>query len=509
MKKIVINDTIILFLSINDMISLKRNNLKEIKKKYLNEYYNCIIYNYFDILNHKSLIEDRINKLKFKNQIKINARECDIRIISNNEKNSFLNNNHIQGTDKSQIFYGAYHDDKLVSVITFDTVRGMSGGNDVGIYELSRFSIKMGCVLVGIFNRLLKKFIKEYKPNRIISFGDLNLVNRNHNIYENNGFKISKNIQPDYKILIDGNNKLFHKFTYGSKFKKNQLISNEYKDTILSKSHKVWNCGKLKYELFVNNDGNFVFGFIYMIENKINGKKYIGQTTRYINKRIYEYKAAYKYNAFNNNHLGNAFNKYGWDNFEFKIIDTAQTIDELNSKEIRYILKHNSTDQEFGYNIEFGGGNSIPNEDTLEKMSRSHQGIKQTNSWINKRIAIAGSDDAKKYGKKKTQEEKQRLSENSPKYWLGKCRDEETKQKISQTKKDLGFSAKQKEVICKKVYKRNVVDNHIIQTYESTCEASNFENVNQSTISRWCSKNKIINNVLWGYQLTDKGLKII
>jgi group I intron endonuclease len=498
MKKIVINNTIILFLSINDMISLKRNDLKEIKKKYLNEYYNCIIYNYFDILNHKSLIRDRINKLKFKNQIKINARECDIRIISNNEKNSFLNNNHIQGTDKSQIFYGAYHEDKLVSVITFDAVRGMSGGNDVGIYELSRFSIKMGCVLVGIFNRLLKKFIKEYKPNRIISFADLNLVNRNHNIYENNGFKISKNIQSDYKILIDGDNKLFHKFTYGSKFKKNQLITNEYKDTILSKSHKVWNCGKLKYELFVNNDGNLIFGFIYMIENKINGKKYVGQTTRYINKRIYEYKAAYKYNTFNNNHLGNAFNKYGWNSFEFTIIDTAITLEELNEKEIKYIQQYKSDKKEFGYNIEFGGKNAIPDTKTLEKMSKSHIGIKQTDNWINKRIAKAGSEDAKKYGKTKTNEEKEYLSQFSPKYWLGKTRDNMTKNKISETKKKNGFSDKQKEIICKKVYRVNIFDNSI-KEFESTKLASMIEHVNQSTISRWCTKNKTVNGYSWHY----------
>lgn len=498
MKKIVINDTILLFLSIEDMISLKLNELKELKNQMLNSYNNCIIYNYYDILNHKNLIRDRINKLNFKNQKKINARECEIKLITNEEKNIFLNNNHIQGTDKSQIFYGAYYNDNIVSVMTFDNIRGMNGGNCIGEYELSRFSIKIGFVLVGIFNRLLKKFITQYIPNKIISFADLNTVNKNHNIYESNGFKISKNIQPDYKILIEGENKLFHKFTYGTKFKKNKLIDESQKKNIINKSHKIWNCGKLKYELFIGDSGNIVYGFIYKIKNKINNKIYIGQTVRSINKRIYEYKSAYKYDRFNNKHLGNAFRKYGWNNFEFNIIDTAVTIEELNEKEIKYILQYKSDNKEFGYNIESGGRNSIPSTETLEKMSKSHTGIQQTDCWINNRIAKAGSEDAKKYGRIKSEEEKHLLSVNSPKYWQGKNRDDKTKRKISVTKKERGLSTKQKENICKRVYKVNSITNEIIR-FESTNEAAKFENVNQSTISRWCSNNKIINNYLWRY----------
>ena len=123
---------------------------------------------------------------------------------------------------------------------------------------------------------------------------------------------------------------------------------------------------------------------------------------------------------------------------------------------------------------------------------------KQTKDWVNKRIAKAGSEDAKKYGREKTDDERLHLSVKSPKYWLGKSRDEETRLKISETKKEMGLSDKQKEVICKKVYKINLTTGKITN-YESTSEASKIENVNQSTISRWCSKNKIINNIMWRY----------
>jgi group I intron endonuclease len=237
-----------------------------------------------------------------------------------------------------------------------------------------------------------------------------------------------------------------------------------------------------------------IIGIIYMINNKINNKKYIGQTTRAFNDRINDYK-----NGFGNEYINKSFIKYGWDNFEFSIIDAATSIDELNTKEIKYINQYKSNNRDFGYNIEAGGKNSIPIIETLEKMSRAHIGIKQTNEWIEKRIAKMGSIEAKKYGKFKTEEDKLDLSHNSPKYWQGKNRDVNTKKKISQTKKINGLSEKQKNIICKKVFKINSITNEIIKIYASTAEASIFENINQSTISRRCKNNKIVKNILWKY----------
>jgi group I intron endonuclease len=237
-----------------------------------------------------------------------------------------------------------------------------------------------------------------------------------------------------------------------------------------------------------------VIGIIYAIENKINNKKYVGQTVRSLADRINDYKS-----GMGNDYLNNSFKKYGFNNFEFKIIDTASTIEELNAKEIQYILNYKSNNKEFGYNIESGGKNAIPDVDTLEKMSKSHLGMVQSDEWVDKRIAKAGSKDAKKYGKEKTEEEKLKLSIKSPKYWQGKNRNEETKNKISKTKKENGLSEKQKTIICKKVYKVDFKTNKIIERFESTANASKTKGVNQSTISRWCSKNKVINNILWRY----------
>lgn len=499
MKKLVINKTILIFLNINEMISLKYGDLKKIKEKYLTEFDNCIIYDYYQLKNKKNIIKDKINKLKFNKQIKINARKCNIKEIDNKLKNEFLNKYHIQGTDKSQIYYGGFYNNELIAVMSFSNKRGINGGLNINEYELSRFSVKSNLIVVGIFNRILKSFINTYKPNSIISFADLNYTNKEYNIYINNNFKTLKINQPDYNYYDKVSGKIYHKFTFGTKYLKESSQSMTCKKNKINNLFKVWNCGKIKYQLFLTPQGNPIIGFIYMIKNKINNKKYIGQTTRTLTKRIYEYKSAYNNNRYYNQYLLNAFNKYGWDNFEFSVIDTAQSIDELNNKEIKYILDYKSNNKEFGYNIESGGCNAIPDIDTLNKMSKSHLGVKQTDNWIKKRIAIAGSDEAKKYGRKKSIQEKLELSKKSPKYWLGKNRDETTKEKISRTKKENGLSKKQKEVICKKVYKINSHNNKIIEVFESTSHASKIIGVNQSTISRWCKYNKIIDDYFWTY----------
>ena len=256
-----------------------------------------------------------------------------------------------------------------------------------------------------------------------------------------------------------------------------------------------WIIKKYNVKVILNIKSND-FGYIYLIENKINNKKYIGQTINY-KRRLNEHLRDMKMGK--NLPLYNAMRKYNLSNFIFSIINTASNIKELNDMEIEYIQNYNSNNRKLGYNLESGGKNGIPSKETLLKQSLSHKGIKQNQNWIDNRIAKSGSDDAKKYGKKKTEEDKKYLSENSPKYWLGKTRSDETKKKISETKKKNGFTNIQKEKICKKVYLINVNTNKIIKEYESTQQASEVENVNQSTISRWCMTCKINDDNIWTY----------
>ncbi len=108
---------------------------------------------------------------------------------------------------------------------------------------------------------------------------------------------------------------------------------------------------------------------IYMISNKINKKKYIGQSVN-IDKRIREHFNSLRKNKHQNNHLQSAFNKYGEYNFEVKILEICSA-ENLNEREKYYINLYKSTSRKFGYNIESGGNNSPVSNETKNKLMHS------------------------------------------------------------------------------------------------------------------------------------------
>lgn len=64
------------------------------------------------------------------------------------------------------------------------------------------------------------------------------------------------------------------------------------------------------------------------------------------------YSRQKKNNEFVNKYLYNSIEKYGFDAFEVcEEFDRANTIEELNALEEKYIKQFNSTDSKFGYNI--------------------------------------------------------------------------------------------------------------------------------------------------------------
>lgn len=91
------------------------------------------------------------------------------------------------------------------------------------------------------------------------------------------------------------------------------------------------------------------YGYIYQIENLVNGKKYIGQTTNRKGHRSFPsgYKA--------NNHLYCSYEKYGIENFKITVIDSTKNQKQLDKKEEFYIKKFNTLDCNFGYNLKHGG----------------------------------------------------------------------------------------------------------------------------------------------------------
>lgn len=90
---------------------------------------------------------------------------------------------------------------------------------------------------------------------------------------------------------------------------------------------------------------------IYKHTNKINNKVYIGQTCRKPQYRWGLEGKGYKENL----HFFNAIQKYGWNNFQHKILYTNLSKKEANQKQQELIHLYNSTDPEKGYNHTRGG----------------------------------------------------------------------------------------------------------------------------------------------------------
>ena len=65
---------------------------------------------------------------------------------------------------------------------------------------------------------------------------------------------------------------------------------------------------------------------IYKIENKINGKIYIGLTTKDLSHRIAEHIRE------NKSYIQKALDKYGLESFAISIIDYADSIEVLKEK---------------------------------------------------------------------------------------------------------------------------------------------------------------------------------
>lgn len=168
---------------------------------------------------------------------------------------------------------------------------------------------------------------------------------------------------------------------------------------------------------------------IYCHKNKLNGKKYIGQTNdlkRRIGKEGYGYLTKNNKGEYHQPAFAAAIEKYGWENFETSILKEHLTSEEANYYEKCYIEEHKTTQPEFGYNIRQGGSNSSLSEETKEKIRESKKHLSEEareNISNGQKRQIGSMEKRRKLSEKMS-------GENHPMY--GKYHTEETKEKIRQ-----------------------------------------------------------------------------
>jgi group I intron endonuclease len=178
----------------------------------------------------------------------------------------------------------------------------------------------------------------------------------------------------------------------------------------------------------------FVSG-IYLIENILSGKRYIGQTVDYA-KRKASHINALRGNYHPNKYLQSSWNKYGENAFRFTLVIECD-VDKLDELEIRYIRQFNTLAPK-GFNLTKGGDGVRGlkwSMESREAVSRAKKG-KRT------------GDEAYWFGKKHTPETLEKLRVATSNLWenveyrqhqvevhKGKKQSEETKRKRSEALK--------------------------------------------------------------------------
>lgn len=154
-----------------------------------------------------------------------------------------------------------------------------------------------------------------------------------------------------------------------------------------------------------------IFGRVYGITNKIDGKKYVGQTVKKITYRFNEHSRA-------NTPLGEAIRKYGRENFELVELEVCYSFAELNAAEKKWIKDWDCKEPN-GYNRTDGGEGLLnPVKDTREKMAAASMGNKNS------------------LGRKHTEDEKRRIRESQ----IGRVFSEDHRKKIAESKKGVPLS---------------------------------------------------------------------
>lgn len=116
-----------------------------------------------------------------------------------------------------------------------------------------------------------------------------------------------------------------------------------------------------------------MYGVIYKITNKINGKSYVGKTTMLLNQRMASHRCA-------DTVIGKAIRKYGWENFNVEVLEECETAEQLNEREIFWIAALNCKTPN-GYNRSNGGDGPTGyshSDEARAKLSAAGKGRKKS-----------------------------------------------------------------------------------------------------------------------------------
>ncbi len=181
---------------------------------------------------------------------RIHARNTTVKRIDKKLLDDFLTSNNLYESPTARYKYGLFDNNKLVAAASFSAGRPIErNGKVYRSFELVRFANLSGYIAVGGLGKLLNHFIKEVKPDDIMSYADLDWSSGTS--YEKLGFQLDS-ITPPQIFWINPQEKIRY---YPHKLPQ-ELVNESIKrklpiEEILAekKYYRFFNSGNLKYLL--------------------------------------------------------------------------------------------------------------------------------------------------------------------------------------------------------------------------------------------------------------------
>ena len=199
---------------------------------------------------------------------------------------------------------------------------------------------------------------------------------------------------------------------------------------------------------------------VYLIENKVNLKKYIGSSSN-IEERVYRHKRMLINNNHFNKHLQSSWNRYGENNFLFSILEENVLEENLLERESFWFESYDIFEENKGYNIL-----SIAKRHKGRRLRLTDKHKKNISEGLNK---FYNNNDSPKKGKKypeiniiQSKETKNKISlslrkfyENNDNPMKGKKHTKESRLKMSNSHKGYKQSEEQKKKLSERVSGKN------------------------------------------------------
>lgn len=198
-----------------------------------------------EIIYKGRIVKNRLRAILGKTPYKIAARSCQVREVSSNLYNKFVEKYHIQGAANTLIRLGLYYKNHLVAVMGFNKSRF----NKKYDYELMRYCTISSFNITGGAGKLLKYFRKHYRGS-IISYADKRWSNGL--LYRSLGFTELEDSAPNY-YYVKGNTR-----ENRQKFQKHKLEKvlevfdpglSEYQNMLKNGWSRIWDCGNKVFVL--------------------------------------------------------------------------------------------------------------------------------------------------------------------------------------------------------------------------------------------------------------------